>query len=1291
MAIDLATGFNIGSKDAIDERQVLTLEQMKNLDESIYPDKYFAICKDNGKLYLYNVNNIVDSETGKFRVLEGNTVGDGTTDSAYTTVVFDKSIDMGKYLLLAKITNANYANNIIKFSCPNFKGQNQVGFRYEDDMDIYKFELHFNTGSMREPNGYGVTLKQHGLGLYSYPLNDPQNTEPKIEEAIRLYWDYSKGDIYVFLVDMMTAIPHCVLEYTGSGTLLRENTFVMDDIYNWRDGINGTWEESKWKSIPYNKLETPPIYELGGGSGSAEGATTYTSLSQLGLTADATIDDVRDKLQVGESCCIRTDAFTNWSTLFNSVQWGYLKITKTVNGLCEIWLNDITSDNRLYYGIQASGKFSKWQQVQTRLTYVSLSQLGLTADATIDDVINALKEGETALISTNEFTNYKDGMFPNQCTNDQYAVIKVEKESGSKVFLEWRQKAGNAYAIGGLDGSNKFTNWDNLVRFKKDGFADDSIVCIGNTLSSDGVIQTLESLGFSNDILTWSTGVYRVSHVSELINLPSDIVSTAPAFRLEHYDCKKWGGNHNPNTNTYAVRHSVLYAEKGNIYHRYYESGDTSGVYENDTGWQQIHTKKEDDSYIPDMYDRNANGDMPVVGFDRLADSIAVRTNRGLVSTTETEATYDEDYVGGYVFAGANDILVKDKEMFNKIKVLVHIPGVLRIGIVNDKIYEANPRYSTCLVKWLVADFVAFTGLKEYDIDDTVLEEGQSIFLECRVGVSSWYLNTGEATQVGAITYPANSCTTGLNVFDKLDTTTNNALFKSQKVNSSSCLTSFGSSMYSIGGKIRGNFKERAYNNGATSSKETYENTEYFGGLNIGLYRRTKYSDTRFCKCVENCDSVSIVGNGTSYTKLFASLGQEALEGKSVYAFKLDVNTIGNITIYHMKGTTKDTVEIIDKYTHYVRAKGLQTIHLPFDIKLGKGEYIGFGGIHCKSTSDNVVQCECKWHYKYNTKVSWMNTYDTRSTGFYNMSVDLATYPERFTEFGVNTSYLNIELICRGEKRSPLEDKYISFTGDSITTFAGFCTTKTGYPEGNPAGDNAVYYPASGKVINNIDATWWGILARDNRMKILRNDAWSGSRVSSSEGSTDTKCLCGANRRYYLRNGYDFATNSSYPFGRPEIIVSMIGTNDLSGGVELGQEMFKGVTGAEEEYKTILSAFSLFCRRIHDQEGRGGVKIVHFLIPRGSDYGYANANGVTIADLSLHFERIAKAWGQYFIPLSYFNGIKPNAPKRWSCPTGSLFKNTSGIEFPSADGLHPNAMGMEVIADGVHRFLCNIL
>ena len=317
--------------------------------------------------------------------LDNGALGGGNNSN--TTVIFDESIDMGKYLLLAKITNANYANNIIKFSCPNFKGQNDVGFRYEDDMDMLKFELHFNTGATREANGYGVTLKQHGLGLYSYPLNNPKNTSPEIKDAIRLYWDYSKAEIYVFLVDLMTAIPHCVLEYTGNGTLLKENTFVDDSLYNRLDGLNATWEASKWKSIPYNKLETPPIHELGGdgGSGSAEGTTTYTSLDALGLTASATIQEVIDALPIGCTALLRTDAFTDWSTLFNGIQYGYLKIAKTVNGLCEIWLEDVTSSNKLYYGRQASGKFSEWVNVITANKITS----DLTNSSTIDQIPNA--------------------------------------------------------------------------------------------------------------------------------------------------------------------------------------------------------------------------------------------------------------------------------------------------------------------------------------------------------------------------------------------------------------------------------------------------------------------------------------------------------------------------------------------------------------------------------------------------------------------------------------------------------------------------------------------------------------------------------------------------------------------------------------------------------------------------------------------------------------------------------------------------------------------------------------
>ena len=705
----------------------------------------------------------------------------------------------------------------------------------------------------------------------------------------------------------------------------------------------------------------------------------------------------------------------------------------------------------------------------------------------------------------------------------------------------------------------------------------------------------------------------------------------------------------------------------------------------------KIESLIDDTTYAPDMYDRNANGDMPVVPFDRLANNMFLIQNQALIKEGET---YDEDYVGGWVYTSANDTLVQKQEMFNKIKCIVAMPGVLRIGIMNEHLWDANPRYSTCLVKWLVSDFVAYTGLKEYDIEDTILKEGQYLFIECRAGESSWYYNSStEAVKIGDITYPASSCTSGLNIADKLDSTTNNVVFKSQSVTSTSARTYFGNGQYNTGSKYRTNFLDRHCTSTARTPVTPQQQSLYQGGLNVGLYRRTKYSDTRFCKCVENGMNVSWVGDN-NVTKIYAAIGQEEIVGKSVYAFKLDVNTPGNLTIYHLKGKSLDTLEIIDKYTHYVRAKGLQTIHLPFDIKLeSEDEYIGFGGLHFKSTSNNIVRHGCKWQYMAGDQTTgscgWMNTIG--KTGFYSIGVSMTSYPETFTSFETNGSYLNIELICRGEKRSPLEDKYISFTGDSITTFANFVTTQAGYPVGNTAGDNAYYYPASGKVINNVDATWWGILARDNRMQILRNDAWSGSRVSSTTGSTDTKCLCGTERRYYLRNTYEPTVATTYPFGIPEIVVNMIGTNDLSGNVELGEEMFKGVVGAEDEYKTILSAYSLMCRRFAAEYNKNGAKVVHFIIPRGSDWGYANSNGVTIADLSLAFERIAKAWGQYFIPLSYFTGFNPAQYKKNTCPTASVHRNFRGTEFSNADGLHPNVVGMEILADGVDRFLKEIM
>lgn len=68
MAIQLPQGFKIGSKEAIDSRIVLTKAEMLKMKDNTMPDVYFAMCKDDGKMYVYNKTNEIDPELGKFRV-----------------------------------------------------------------------------------------------------------------------------------------------------------------------------------------------------------------------------------------------------------------------------------------------------------------------------------------------------------------------------------------------------------------------------------------------------------------------------------------------------------------------------------------------------------------------------------------------------------------------------------------------------------------------------------------------------------------------------------------------------------------------------------------------------------------------------------------------------------------------------------------------------------------------------------------------------------------------------------------------------------------------------------------------------------------------------------------------------------------------------------------------------------------------------------------------------------------------------------------------------------------------
>lgn len=516
---------------------------------------------------------------------------------------------------------------------------------------------------------------------------------------------------------------------------------------------------------------------------------------------------------------------------------------------------------------------------------------------------------------------------------------------------------------------------------------------------------------------------------------------------------------------------------------------------------------------------------------------------------------------------------------FNRIKMMLGTPGRCRISIVNEHIFDANPTEEQSVVKDLVNVMCTSTGYHYWDLDeDVVVEEGQF--------VGAWY--TADCSRY----------------------TYNNDL---------TYLTAYPSGWI---GRI---------NLLGAIPKEEW--TKYSAGyLNIGLYKRGSGSDFEWGKIDETASS------NTSPTNMYVPMGQKKLIGKSIYKLRLNVSTIGYLTIslVNKAGTTQ--ASIAKSWKLYIRQLGVQTIRLPEDIVLEEGQGIGFyaEGDTCIfkfGGSDFGTAYALHGFYSYNK---------------FNLS----------TMSNSSNSRLNVGFIERGSKLSPLEDRTISIQGDSITTFAGTITD-----------GNAAYYSVNHKYVNTIDATWWGLLVNECRMRLIRNDAWSGSRISGSGASAmNNTARCAA-----LKN-----TNSkvdTYQFGAPEIIVIMAGSNDVSGNVALGKIGSTDVTN-------YIGAFTMMLRNIKTQCRNS--KIIVFQLYRGNNYDYTNTGGTHQYEYQEAMEKVCKIYGAHYVGPEHFGISYPNI-SYFTCDNS--MSEYGPPTYTSADYIHPNMQGMERVYAGVRAYL----
>jgi lysophospholipase L1-like esterase len=414
--------------------------------------------------------------------------------------------------------------------------------------------------------------------------------------------------------------------------------------------------------------------------------------------------------------------------------------------------------------------------------------------------------------------------------------------------------------------------------------------------------------------------------------------------------------------------------------------------------------------------------------------------------------------------------------------------------------------------------------------------------------------------------------------------------------------------------------------------KEDWENRRSLGYLNVGLYRRGDGSDFEWGKLDESANTRSIVDNA------YYSRGQEKLVGKTIYKLRLKVLTVGYLTINLINNYGKANAKVLKSWKLYIRQLGVQTVRLPEDITLEAGQGIG---VYAEGDT-------CAFAYggtPFGTKYALNGWYQYTAYNY-------ATTP------GGNTNQpLGIALIERGSKLSSLEDKTISIQGDSISTFAGTITD-----------GNATYYSASHKFVNSIDATWWGLLINECRMRLIRNDAWSGSRISG----TGNNAMCSVARCSNIK--HVDSTVDTYQYGAPEIIVVMAGTNDVSGNVEMGTAN-GAVTTYMGAFKTMLDNLKLQCRN---------AKIVVFQLYRGNVLDYVNSGGKHQYEYQEAMANLCRRYGVYYIGPEHFDLSFSNL-QYYTCDNS--LSDYGPPTYTSADYLHPNMQGMERVYAGVRAYL----
>lgn len=227
--IDIASNFSLGAALPIDDKLNLSKAQMLTINENIWPDKYFTICTDDGKLYLYNKANPVNPETGRFREIEG---GSGQTIQVTELPTATAGL-AGTILEFVGETGAEYTNGYF-YQCQgtssydgivNFE-PHKIGFDYEGHAVKDIFED--NSITDYETITHGTMTYMEAGNIWALTGYDENDTE--VFSGLQLYTEDLESYGFVFIYPMSEFSDGEVLDYDINWTTVSDYSWVQKDV-----------------------------------------------------------------------------------------------------------------------------------------------------------------------------------------------------------------------------------------------------------------------------------------------------------------------------------------------------------------------------------------------------------------------------------------------------------------------------------------------------------------------------------------------------------------------------------------------------------------------------------------------------------------------------------------------------------------------------------------------------------------------------------------------------------------------------------------------------------------------------------------------------------------------------------------------------------------------------------------------------------------------------------------------------------------------------------------------------